>query len=293
MQKQQRPDLEIIIVNFNSQFWLKKALTSLKEHCLAVTKYDIIVTIVDNNSSDESLKMIGREFRWARVIKLPLNYGFAVANNAALKASTARYSLLLNSDVELDERSNFDLLIAFMDGHSKVGIVTPKVVFTTGEIDPACHRGEPTPWNSFTYFSGLAKLFPKTAFFSGYNQTHADFNTTHEVEACSGAALLARTAAFQTVGLLDERFFMYAEDLDWCKRFREAGYTIMYKPDVVVVHHKNKSGIKSTSQHIAHKTRKHFYDTMLQYYDKHYIDQYPRLVRTCIKYFLVVKKGAI
>ena len=118
-------------------------------------------------------------------------------------------------------------------------------------------------------------------------------STIHEVDACSGAAMIVRTSAMEKVGLLDEQFFMYAEDLDWCKRFRDAGYTVIYHPQVKVIHHKYKSGIKSASQDIARKTHGHFYETMLQYYDKHYQSRYPSFVRGVIKSFVTYKKGAV
>lgn len=292
MSKQQL-SLEIIIANYNSQFWLKKLLSSLKQQYLDKTKHAVQVTIVDNNSTDDSIKMINREFRWATVVRLPKNYGFAVANNAALSTSKAQYVMLLNSDVELDERSNLDILLEYLEKNPEVAVVTPKVVFTTGELDPACHRGEPTVWRSLAYFSGLSGMFPNSRWFAGYHMTYEDLNKTHLIDACSGAAMIVAAPAMEKVGLLDERFFMYAEDLDWCKRFRDAGYVVMYNPKSVVVHHKNKSGIKSSSQQLARKTRKYFYDTMLQYYDKHYLTAYPKIVRWLIKYFLVIKKGAL
>ncbi|MBP7843030.1 glycosyltransferase family 2 protein [Candidatus Woesebacteria bacterium] len=286
-------DLEIIIVNYNSQFWLKKTLTTLKEFYLDTTKKTVITTVVDNASEDDSLKMLGREFRWVQVMKLKDNFGFAVANNAALRETKAKYVMLLNSDVEFTKQSNLDTLLKFLDEKEKVGVITPRVEFTNGEIDPACHRGEPTMWASFTYMSGLETLLPTSKAFSGYHQTYKNLRSIHTIDACSGAAMIVRGKLLESVGLLDERFFMYAEDLDWCKRFREAGYMVVYNPEVVVIHHKYKSGIKNTSQSIARKTRKHFYDTMLQYYDKHYLDAYPKFVRNIIKYILVIKKGAL
>ncbi len=286
-------DLEIIIVNYNSQFWLKKTLSTLKEFYLDTTKKTIITTVVDNASEDDSLKMLGREFRWVNTIKLKENFGFAVANNAALRETKAKYVMLLNSDVELTAQSNLDILIKFLEKKPKVGVITPRVEFTNGEIDPACHRGEPTIWASFTYMSGLETLFSSIKTFSGYHQSYKNLRSIHTIDACSGAAMIVRGNLLKNVGLLDERFFMYAEDLDWCKRFREAGYIIVYNPEVSVIHHKYKSGIKNTSQSIARKTRKHFYDTMLQYYDKHYLDAYPKFVRNIIKYILVIKKGAL
>ncbi|GIK83833.1 MAG: glycosyl transferase [Patescibacteria group bacterium] len=293
MTKTAKIDLEIIIVNYNSQFWLKKTLSTLKEYYLDKTKRTVIVTVVDNASTDDSMKMVSREFRWVNTIKLKENFGFAVANNAALRETKARYVMLLNSDVEFTEKSNLDVLLKFMDDKPKVGIITPRIEFTDGEVDPACHRGEPTIWASFTYMSGLENLFPTSKLFSEYHQTYKNLRNIHTIDACSGAAMVVRGELLEKVGLLDERFFMYAEDLDWCRRFREAGYMVVYNPEVTVIHHKYKSGIKNTSQSIARKTRKHFYDTMLQYYDKHYLENYPRFVRSIIKYILVVKKGAL
>ena len=293
MKTKQKQSLEIIIVNYNSQFWLKKTLSTLKEFYLDHTKNEVIVTVVDNGSTDDSLKMVNREFRWVKIIKLKENFGFAVANNAALRQTTAKYVMLLNSDVEFTQKSNLDHLLEFLEEKPKVGIITPRLEFTNGEIDPACHRGEPTIWAAFTYFSGLATLFPSSSLFSQYHLTHKNARTIHTIDACSGAALITRASLLSEVGLLDERFFMYAEDLDWCKRFREKEYMVVYNPEVILIHHKNKSGIKSTSQSIARKTRKHFYDTMLQYYDKHYLEKYPKFVRNIIKYILVIKKGAL
>jgi len=293
MPKTKQPDLEIIIVNYNSQFWLKKTLSSLKEFYIDKTKNDVVVTVVDNASDDDSLKMIGREFRWVNTIKLKENFGFAVANNAALRETKAKYIMLLNSDVEFNQNSNLDILLKFMDEKPQVGVITPRVEFTNGEIDPACHRGEPTLWASFTNMTGLEKLFPTSKAFSEYHQAYKNLRSIHTIDACTGAAMIVRGSLLEEIGLLDERFFMYAEDLDWCRRFREAGYLVVYNPEVIVIHHKYKSGIKNTSQSIARKTRKHFYDTMLQYYDKHYLDAYPKFVRNLIKYILVVKKGAL
>jgi GT2 family glycosyltransferase len=286
-------DLEIIILSYNSQFWLKKTLQTLKTHHLAKTKYEVSVTVVDNNSQDESVQMLQKEFKWVKTVQLAENGGFAAGNNIALKASRARYCMLLNSDIECTPQSNFDVLISFMDDHEQIGVITPKVIFTNGRLDPACHRGEPTLFASFAYYAGLEKLFPYSKTFGAYHQSYKRLDTIHTIDACSGAAMIVRMEAVKDIGLLDERFFMYAEDLDWCKRFRDAGFLITYHPSVVVIHHKYKSGIKGSSKQIARKTRHHFYDTMLQYYDKHYAQQYPSFVRSLVKYFTIIKKGAL
>jgi GT2 family glycosyltransferase len=285
-------DLTIVILTYNSQFWLKKTLETLQEHYLAVSKKNIKVIVVDNASTDDTVKMLRKSFRWVELIESGSNNGFAVGNNLALKKVISPYAMLLNSDVEFVPQSNLDILLDYMEEHAEVGVITPKIQFTNGLLDLASHRGEPTLWASFTYFSHLGSFFPKSTWFGQYHQLYKDLNQIHSIDACSGAAMIVRKSALDKVGVLDERFFMYAEDLDWCRRFREAGYKIIYHPGVVVIHHKYKSGIKSASKEIARKTSIHFYDTMLQYYDKHYRKHYPEWVRSIIKMVLTLKKGA-
>jgi GT2 family glycosyltransferase len=286
-------DLEIIILTYNSSFWLKKTLSTLKLHFCDATKLSYSVVVVDNHSDDDTLSMLESEFKWVTVMTEPENKGYSHGNNQALRLSTSRYVLLLNSDMELTSATNFDSLIAYMDEHLEVGICTPKVVFMDGSIDPACHRGEPTLWASFSYLTGIEQLFPQTQLFGQYHQSYKDYTSIHEIDACSGAAMLIRGTMLHEVGLLDERFFMYAEDLDYCKRVRDAGHKIVYVPTTTVIHHKYKSGIKGSSKKIARETQQHFYNTMLQYFDKHYAKRYPSFVRSVIHAVLVMKKGAL
>ncbi len=286
-------DLTIVVLSYNSQFWLKKTLSSLQEKYLVTTTRKVEVIVVDNNSQDESVKMMRHDFPEIKLILNSANTGFAAGNNLALKEVTSTYTMLLNSDVELTDDSNLDTLLEYLDTHPKVGVITPLIKLVNGEIDLACHRGEPTLWASFTYFFGLERLFPYSQRFSQYHQLYKGFGETHEIDACSGAAMLLRTSAMHKVGLLDEQFFMYAEDLDWCKRFRDQHYKIVFFPQVSVIHHKYKSGISSLSTQTATKTKNYFYQTMLQYYDKHYHNRYPRWVRRVIYYFLEMKKGAL
>ncbi len=283
--------LTIVILTYNSQFWLKKTLASLKEYYLRKTEVPVTVVVVDNHSSDGTVKMMHQQFRWAQLIEMDDNLGYAVGNNVALKQVATPYAMLLNSDVEFTENSSLDPLLEYLDQHEEVAIMTPRVEFTDGQLDLASHRGEPTLWASFTYFSGLESLMPRTKRFGSYHQLYKPMTEPHEIDACSGAAMIIRTSAMKKVGYLDEQFFMYAEDLDWCKRFRETGYKIVFHPSVQVIHHKYKSGLLSTSAQTAHKTRGYFYDTMLQYYDKHYQSRYPKWVRTLVQTLLFIKKG--
>lgn len=285
--------LTIILVNYNGSFWLKKTLSSLEEFYLRKSKNKVEVILVDNQSNDDSVAMVKENFPWVKLIIAEENLGFAKANNLALKETQADYVMLLNSDTQLDEKSNLDLLVDYLYQHKEAGMVGPKLLLTNGQIDPACHRGEPTLWASFTYFVGLEKLFPKFKPFALYHRSNLDLNTIHPVEAISGAAMMVARPALNLVGPLDENFFLYGEDLDWCKRFRDTGFAVVYNPEVTIIHHKNKSGIENASQDVKQKSNTYFYSTMLQYYDKHYQKKYPKFVRSLVKSFLFLKKGGV
>lgn len=282
-------DLTLIFLNYNTPDWISLALNSLKKHYLVNTALSVEVVVVDNASTDHSVELIKKEFPWAKILEADVNGGFAHGNNLALKKVTSRYAMLLNSDVEFSDRSNFDQLVYYMDAHPEVGVTTPHVLLANGKLDPASHRGEPTPWASLSYFSGLAKLFKHSPLFAQYHLTYKNLKEIHAVDACSGAAMMVRTEAMEKVGYLDERFFMYAEDLDWCKRFRDQGYQVIYHPEVVVTHHKYKSGRGTSDKKLSKTTSQHFYQTMLQYFDKHYQSQYPFFVRWGIHAFVWYK----
>jgi len=292
----QQTDLTIIILNYNTPDWVEKCLVSLQNFVIKKTAFQIKVTVVDNGSEADllsALTEVTQKFSFTELVKSKTNLGFSGGNNVALKETKSRYVMLLNSDTEATDATQLDQIIKYMDTHLEVAVITPRLQLSNGSLDWASHRGEPTPWASFTYFSKLEKIFSGTKLFGQYHQTYQNLNTTHQIDACSGAAMLVRTTAMEEVGYLDERFFMYAEDLDWCKRFRDVGYQIIYFPNSVIVHHKYKSGLKHSDQKLAQKTSHHFYDTMLQYFDKHYQDKYPWFVRQLIKLFIQVKKGAV
>ncbi|PIR59093.1 MAG: glycosyltransferase family 2 protein [Candidatus Pacebacteria bacterium CG10_big_fil_rev_8_21_14_0_10_56_10] len=285
------PKLTIVVTNYNGRYWLGNTLSSLREHLIGSSGHRIRVVVVDNGSNDGSTELVKESFGWARLVALPDNQGFAAGNNRALQDLDTPYVMLLNSDVESTADTDIDTLLRYLDRHPQVAVVTPRLVFPTGQLDPACHRGEPTPWASLTYFLGLERLFPHSKLWGRYHQWYRDLSAVHQVDACSGAAMLVRAAAISKVGLLDERFFMYAEDLDWCRRFRQAGYQVVYHPEVTMVHHKYKSGLDSSSGRVAAKTQEYFYDTMLQYYDKHYRHRYPSWLRVAVRVMLLAKRG--
>lgn len=286
-----RIDLSIIVVNFNTPDWTRKCLQSIQKFGVEKSGLKLQVFVVDNGSSDDSVKQIRQHFPQFELLLSPKNVGFSAGNNLALRKARSRYVMLLNSDAELTAKTKLDRLIEYMDEHEDVAVLTPRVSLDNGQIDPGCHRGEPTPWAALTYFSKLEKVFPRSKIFGQYHQGWSDLSTIHQVDACSGAAMIVRSVAIEKVGLLDEDFFMYAEDLDWCRRFREAGYSVVFHPGGEVIHHKYKSGLGQKAA-VSQKVRGYFYETMLQYFDKHFRQQYPGWIRQLLVWFLNYKKGS-
>lgn len=275
-------DLSIVVVNYNGRVWLEGLLPDLERYALRQSRFRVEVVVVDNASTDDSLDLLEHQ-HWLRLIRSATNGGFAYGNNLALSTIQSRHVCLLNSDTNLPD--SLDELVSYLDNSPQVGVVTPRIVTGDGSLDPACHRGEPTPWASFTYLCGLEKCFPRSRWLGQYHQGWQDLSTIHPVDACTGAAMVVRSSAMEQVGLLDERFFMYGEDLDWCRRFREAGYQIVYHPGVTVVHHKYQSGMKGGNAHTQQVTRRWFYQSMLLYFDKHYKGKRP-VFRALLKLYI-------
>jgi GT2 family glycosyltransferase len=279
-------DLSIVVVNYNGKPLLERLLPSLQTQVLEKTRFDVEIVVVDNASTDGSREYLA-SVKYIRRLQSEANGGFAYGNNLALKDLTSSYVLLLNSDTEIpSQTSTIDLLLEYMEEHPNVGIVSPLVLLSDGSMDTACHRGEPTLWASFCYLTGLERIAGKSRLFGKYHLTHLPPDNIHPIEACTGAAMLVRVSAMEQIGLLDERFFMYAEDLDWCKRFRALGFEIVFHPQVAVTHHKYQSGINSEEHCLQKNSRKHFYSSMLLFYDKHYANRYPGWIRWFIQYFV-------
>ncbi len=281
-------DLTIILVNFNGESWLEQLLPQLERYVRQLSSFQVDVVVVDNGSTDQSLALL-EQWSWVKVIKSADNNGFAHGNNLALKTCHSKYAFLLNTDTSIPPDSNPDILVNYLEHHPDTAVVTPRLLLGNGSLDSACHRGEPTFWASFTYVVGLERMFPKTRCFGAYHQGWKDLKTLHAVDACSGAAMVVRTSAIEQVGLLDERFFMYAEDLDWCRRFRESGYQIIYNPEVTIVHYKYQSGLSGKSSKTRSNTRDWFYRTMLQYYDKYHTNSQLSPFRLLLKIFIRLK----
>lgn len=254
-------DVSIIIVNWNARDELLKCLKSIYEETKQVS-FEIIV--VDNASSDGSSESVKERFPQVKVIDNTENKGFSKANNQGIKEAEGKYILLLNPDMLITDRA-IEKLYYFIEKHPEVGAVGPKLLDQKGKFVPSCLRSIPGPKTALYRLLNLGKLFPKVKEFNKYNLTYIDKDETQEVEAISGAATLARREAIDQVGLLDESFFMYGEDLDWYYRFSKAGWKIYYVPEAVIIHY---CRISSNKRRIA--STFNFYQAMYIFNKKHF-----------------------
>ncbi len=258
-------DLSIIIVNYNVKEFLQQALLSLRK---ALEPFSHEIFVVDNASDDGSAVMIRREFPEVILISNDENLGFAVANNMALRRARGRYLVLLNPDT-ITRENTFVTLIDFLEKHPRTGMVGCKVLNPDGTLQLACRRSYPTPWVAVTRLTGLSYLFPKSRLFGQYNLTYLPENETSRVDAISGSFMMMRRETFEQVGLLDEDFFLYGEDLDWCLRTAEAGWDIHYVPDTQIVHFKGESSKRSRLDSLLV-----FYKSMALFVKKHLRKRY-------------------
>lgn len=267
----QSVDLSIIILNYNTVDLTRRCLQTVFKSNLG--KYSMEVIVCDNASSDGSVGMITKEFPQAKVIDNKKNLGFAAGNNPGITQANGRYVLLLNTDTEIPANTLF-VMISFMDNNPRAGAATSKLLLPDGSMDPACHRGFPTPWVAFTYLAKLEKLFPKTKIFGEYHQLYKDLATIHEVDCISGAFFMVRREVVSQVGLLDEDFFMYGEDIDWAYRIRLHGWKIMYNPLSTILHKKKQSGRSNILKRRRVTTEIYFHKYNWLFYKKHYAKKY-------------------
>lgn len=262
--------LSIIIVLYNSAKVIETTLDALYG---SQVNFDYEVLIVDNKSPDDSVKIVQEKYLSVPEINAKTklffhdkNEGFGIGNNTGIENSQGEYVLLLNSDTKLSPE-NLQTMVEFMDSRTDVGGATCKLVKADGEIDPASRRAEPNLVRSFFRLFGLQYLFPKL--FGRYNLLHKDPNQESEIESCSGAYLIMPGKLVKQVGGFDSRFFMYAEDLDLCRKIREAGYKIWWYPKTTCIHYRGQS-TKYTPQKMIYA----FYEAMWLYYKKWYSKKY-------------------
>lgn len=253
--------LSVIIVNYNVQHFLEQCLHSVMN---AGRKVATEVFVVDNNSVDGSVGMVKEKFPSVRLIENKKNTGFSYANNQAIKISSGEYVLLLNPDTVVEE-DTFEKIISFMDAHPDAGGLGVKMLDGKGKFLPESKRGLPTPTVAFYKIFGLAALFPKSKLFGKYHLGYLDKDQVHEVDILSGAFMLMRKTVLDKVGLLDETFFMYGEDIDLSYRIILGGFKNYYFPETRIIHYKGESTKKSSVNYVFV-----FYKAMVIFAQKHF-----------------------
>lgn len=253
--------LSIIIVNYNVKFFLEQVLLSVKK---ATQNISSEVFVVDNNSVDGSAELVKQKFPDVILIENKDNFGFSKANNQAIKKASGEYILLLNPDTVVEE-DTFEKCIAFMDSHSDAGGLGVKMIDGKGNFLPESKRSFPSPKVAFYKAFGFASLFPKSKEFSKYHLGNLSENETHEVEVLAGAFMLLRKKVLDEIGLLDEDFFMYGEDIDLSYRIVKAGYKNYYFADTKIIHYKGESTKKSSVNYVGV-----FYNAMIIFARKHF-----------------------
>jgi GT2 family glycosyltransferase len=283
-------DLAIVIVSYNVSELLRRCLQSIydSEHTLKLA-----VCVVDNDSSDDSASMVRQEFPQANLIENKQNVGYPAANNQGMRAlgvdhpdplNRPRYVLLLNPDTEVPSET-FPILVDYLDQQKDVGVLGPKLLLPDGSLDLACRRSFPSPEVSFYRMIGLSKIFPNSKRFGRYNLTYLDEDQFAEVDSVVGAFMMVRRTAIDRVGLMDERFWMYGEDLDWAKRIKDAGWRVVYYPEVSVLH------VKRASSRQSKRARIEFYRAMLIFYYKYYHNNTPFYLHWLILLGVAIKGG--
>ncbi len=256
-----KPRLTVIIVNYNVEFFLEQCLHSVEEASKEVTTE---VIVVDNNSSDHSCSMVREKFPGVHLIENEENVGFSRANNQGITIAQGDYILLFNPDTLVEETA-FERMVTFMDTHDDAGGLGVRMIDGKGNFLPESKRGLPKPMVAFYKIFGLSALFPKSKTFGRYHLGYLDEHETNEVDILSGACMLIRKQTIADVGLLDEAFFMYGEDIDLSYRIQKAGYKNYYFPGTSIIHYKGESTKKSSINYVFV-----FYRAMIIFARKHF-----------------------
>jgi len=251
------PAVEVIVVSHGRPDLVRACLASLEKHPAAAGS---AVTVIDSGSSDGTPEMVAAEFPSVRLIRRA-NIGFSAANNLALAQLKAPSALLLNPDTEVYE-GTLDRCLERLERDSGIGMVGAKLLLPSGELDHACKRSFPTPLSALAHFSGLGRRAAAPAALSQYRATELGDDEPGDIDAVNGAFMLVRAEALRDVGLLDEGYWLYMEDLDWCRRFWERGWRVFYEPAATALHVKGASsdGRRRPRQEIAfHRGMGRFY----------------------------------
>lgn len=254
-------ELSVIIVNYNVKHFLEQCLHSVFKASKNISSE---IFVVDNNSVDGSSKLVREKFPEVQLIENQVNVGFSKANNQAIRKASGKYILLLNPDTVVEE-DTLSKVIRFMNQHPDAGGLGVKMIDGKGNFLPESKRGLPTPWVAFSKMFGLSAIFPKSKKFGQYHLSYLSENEIHEVDVLAGAFMLLRKKTIEEVGLLDEAFFMYGEDIDLSYRIKQGGYKNYYFPETTIIHYKGESTKKGSLNYV-----KIFYTAMIIFAHKHF-----------------------
>jgi len=275
-----KPDITIIIINYNVKEFLANCLRSV-ENASDNLKTECIV--VDNASTDGSIEFLKSRFKNVRYIENSVNYGFGKANNQAIRHAKGKYTLLLNPDTLLQE-DTLRVLIRHMEEHEECGACGCKIVNPDGTFAPESRRTVPTLSTAVYKALGLTALFPKSRIFGVYYQGWKDEDEPGEVPVLSGSFMFFRTEILKETGGFDERFFMYGEDIDLCYRIRRSGWKIHYVPDTSIIHYKGESSKQDNMNYVRHFNR-----SLYLFFDKHYSSRYSSFFRAIVFVAILIR----
>jgi len=292
--KKYKNELAIIIVNYNTRQLLDDCLDSVFR--ADAPKGGLQVVVVDNASVDDSMEMVAKKYPAVISVQNSENLGFAKANNIGVDAADARFVLFLNSDTVI-KRYSLVKPLKYLKMHPKVGAITIKLFLKDGTIDFDNHRGYPTPWASISKFLGLAKIFPKSILFNSYHLGFQKLDKIHQIPVAAGSYMMMPTKLFKDIGMWDETYFFYGEDIDLCYRINEAGYSIVYYPKVSTLHLRGassglrKENSKTAVSDKANRIRvaKSSANAWKIFYKKFYSKRYPKIVTAFVLAGIAVK----
>lgn len=253
-------NISIIIPSWNAKKYLQ---TCIESTIRETQNYKTEIIVVDNASTDGSVELVKEQFQHVKLICNDANLGFATANNIGIKNSSGKYIFLINSDVKV-LNGTIGRMLAYMNEHPEIGMLGPQILDSNGNIQRSC-MGFPTLWNTSCRALALDTLFPKSKLFGGYMMTFWPHDSIRDVNVINGCFWMVKREALDEVGLLDERFFIYAEDKDWCKRFWDAGWKVVYFPEAKAIHY---GGASSSNAPI--KFHIEMQKANLQYWQKHH-----------------------
>lgn len=256
-----KPDLSIIIVNWKVKNLLEQCLDSIFRY---KGEYNLEVFVIDNNSDDGSAAMVQNSYPQVNLLALDKNIGFGSANNIAIDKTTADYIFLLNPDSQISRHFLKDVL-SYMNAHPEIGMLAPKIYNQDGTLQESIRR-TPDFKSQALVLLKLINVLPNNKILSRYLYRDFDYNKEQSVEQIKGAAMLIRKNVFDQIGKFDERFFLWFEEVDLCKRAKDAGILIKYFPKAYVIH----QGGKSFSRESTLRKQLYFNKSLIYYFSKHH-----------------------